>query len=201
MYTETERLAAVDRYLELLTSVNRDNADKLIEWLKTTDFFTAPASTRFHGCYPGGLLQHHLRVYELLHELSLKHDFNSSINPGQRSLPVNEANIIVACLTHDFCKINHYQPTVSGGYTWVRGSAKGHALLSLKLILQYMPLMEIEVEMIRFHMGVYGLNEFEERTGEYNLRNEGLMHAWHHNPIVKFMYFCDEISSLEERKL
>lgn len=40
-----------------LSQVVRPGADKLLEWLKSTDFFTAPASTRFHGAYPGGGIQ------------------------------------------------------------------------------------------------------------------------------------------------
>ena len=43
-----------------LSQVTRPGADKLLEWLKSTDFFTAPASTRFHGAYPGGLVKHSL---------------------------------------------------------------------------------------------------------------------------------------------
>ena len=46
-----------------LSQVTRPGADKLLEWLKSTDFFTAPASTRFHGAYPGGLVKHSLNVY------------------------------------------------------------------------------------------------------------------------------------------
>lgn len=46
-----------------LSQVTRPGADKLLEWLKSTDFFTAPASTRFHGVYPGGLVKHSLNVY------------------------------------------------------------------------------------------------------------------------------------------
>lgn len=45
-----------------LSQVTRTGADKLLEWLKSTDFFTAPASTRFHGAYPGGLVKHSLNV-------------------------------------------------------------------------------------------------------------------------------------------
>jgi len=49
-----------------LSQVVRPGADKLLEWLKSTDFFTAPASTRFHGAYPGGLVKHSLNVYYAL---------------------------------------------------------------------------------------------------------------------------------------
>lgn len=52
-------------------NIKRDGADALLDWLKRSDFFTAPASTKYHGAYEGGLLEHSLNVYDcLLGELS-----------------------------------------------------------------------------------------------------------------------------------
>jgi hypothetical protein len=74
--------------------------------------------------------------------------------------------------------------------------------------------MDIEELMIKYHMGVYGLNEFyaedDWQTGEYPIRGDkslskeerrgkSLANAWYHNPICKLMYFCDEIATLEEK--
>ena len=53
-----------ERFLELLNTVNRDGINDLINFIKKTDFFKAPASTRFHGSKEGGLLEHSLKVYE-----------------------------------------------------------------------------------------------------------------------------------------
>ena len=47
-------------------NIKRPGADKLLEFLKKSDFFTAPSSTRFHGSYEGGLVQHSLNVYHCL---------------------------------------------------------------------------------------------------------------------------------------
>ena len=56
-----------DRFLEIFhNQVTRRGADKLLEWLESTDFFIAPASTRFHAAYEGGLLAHSLNVYNVL---------------------------------------------------------------------------------------------------------------------------------------
>ena len=56
-----------DRFLEIFRNqVTRRGADKLLEWLESTDFFIAPASTRFHAAYEGGLLEHSLNVYNVL---------------------------------------------------------------------------------------------------------------------------------------
>ena len=47
-------------------NIKREGADKLLEYLEKSDFFTAPSSTRFHGSYEGGLVQHSLNVYHCL---------------------------------------------------------------------------------------------------------------------------------------
>ncbi len=59
-----------DRFIQLYQSfVKRPGADKLLAWLETTDFFEAPASTRFHLSCPGGLVEHSIHVYHRLHDL------------------------------------------------------------------------------------------------------------------------------------
>ena len=61
-----------EEFKKLLLSVNREGMDNLLEFIDATDFYTAPASTRFHGCYEGGLLEHSMKVYEILKE-KVKH--------------------------------------------------------------------------------------------------------------------------------
>ena len=55
-----------EEFIELLKSTNRDGIDKLLAWIEKSDFYKAPASTRFHGSYEGGLLEHSLNVYKVL---------------------------------------------------------------------------------------------------------------------------------------
>ena len=57
-----------DKFIEIYKScITREGADKFLQYLcEKTDFFEAPASTRFHGAYEGGLLEHSLNVYECL---------------------------------------------------------------------------------------------------------------------------------------
>ena len=57
-----------EEFISLLEKIEREGMDKLIEFLKHSDFFEAPASTKFHGCYAGGLLEHSMKVYEILKE-------------------------------------------------------------------------------------------------------------------------------------
>ena len=55
-----------EKYLELLKTVKREGIEELIDFIEKTDFFRAPASTRFHGDHEGGLVEHSLKVYEIL---------------------------------------------------------------------------------------------------------------------------------------
>ena len=89
-----------EEFLNLLRGINREGMDNLIEFIEKTDFFVAPASTRFHGSYEGGLLEHSLKVYELLKE-KIK---NSSI-----PIEVSEDSVKIIALLHDICKVNFYK--------------------------------------------------------------------------------------------
>ena len=89
-----------EKFLELLKQVKREGIDDLIEFLEKSDFFKAPASTRFHGNYEGGLLEHSMKVYEIL---KYKVETNIiKINTPQESL-------ILIALLHDLCKANYYK--------------------------------------------------------------------------------------------
>ena len=85
-----------EEFLKLLRSVKRDGIEDLIKFIESTDFFTAPASTRFHGDYEGGLVAHSLKVYEILKEKVV----NASIK-----IDVSEDTIKIVALLHDICNI------------------------------------------------------------------------------------------------
>ena len=55
-----------EEFLKLLRQVKREGIEDLINFLEKSDFFTAPASTRFHGNHEGGLVEHSMKVYEIL---------------------------------------------------------------------------------------------------------------------------------------
>ncbi len=178
-----------DMIIELLAGTGREGILTLIEYLTRNGFFESPASSRFHGVYPGGLAEHSLNVYKRLAEL------NISLQLG-----VKFESIIIAALLHDVCKVGAYLKK-GIGYTRNPEREKGHAILSIERIKKYIELTKLEEMMIRYHMGVYGLNECDEQKGEYTLRNRSMIYAWHHHPIVKVMYFCDEIETLSERMI
>ena len=87
-----------EEFIRLLQSTNREGMDKLLEFLEKSDFYTAPASTRYHGNYEGGLLEHSMKVYEI---------FKEKIK--QSGLQTPEESVIISALLHDICKTNFYK--------------------------------------------------------------------------------------------
>lgn len=84
-------------------NIKREGADKLLDYLKRSDFFTAPSSTRFHGSYEGGLVQHSVNVYHCLKDYLSR--------PRTRELygmDYSEETIALVALLHDVCKVNFY---------------------------------------------------------------------------------------------
>ena len=98
-----------ERFIELLRSTKREGIEKLIDFLEKTDFFTAPASTRFHSSYEGGLLQHSLNVYDCLAGLgTTTGDVQEFQAAGMRLDSIPQESIIIVALLHDLCKVNFY---------------------------------------------------------------------------------------------
>lgn len=152
-------LNAKEQFIEIYTSlIKREGADKLLEWLERSDFFTAPASTRFHGAHEGGLVEHSVNVYRRLCELS------GGIEGV--SVPVPESLAIVSLL-HDICKVGMYvtdfrnQKDERG--VWQRVPFYkieeqlpfGHGEKSVYIISGFMKLTREEAIAIRFHMGAW----------------------------------------------
>lgn len=129
-------------------NIHREGIDKLLAWLEKSDFFTAPASTRFHGAHEGGLVEHSLNVYEQL----------VNGNP-------TETTAIVS-LFHDLCKTDFYTVStrnVKENGAWVQKPyytvddkfPYGHGEKSVFMIERFMRLTNEEAFAIRFHMGEY----------------------------------------------
>lgn len=95
-----------EQFIEMAKGITRPGIDQMMAWLETTDFYTAPASTRFHGAEEGGLCAHSITVAKRLLEIA------DLWAPNQYS---RDALLTVA-LFHDLCKISTY--TVSTRYYW-----------------------------------------------------------------------------------
>ena len=146
-----------EKFLNLLRSTNREGIEDLIKFIEEkTDFFTAPASTRFHGSHEGGLLEHSLKVYEIL-----KHKLENNI----LEMDVSEDTLILVPLLHDICKVNFYKVDYRNAknalgewekvpyYTVDDQIPYGHGEKSVMMITEYIKLTPEEKYSIRWHMG------------------------------------------------
>lgn len=145
--------------------ITRPGADKLLQWLKLSDFFTAPASTRFHLSREGGLLEHSLNVWRRLRKLWVCEWGESS--------PEQEDTIAVCGLLHDICKVRMYKVSTRNVKNDVTGQWEkvpyytvdeqfpyGHGEKSIYILGKFMKLSRDEVIAIRWHMG-FSDNEFK----------------------------------------
>ena len=145
-----------EKVLEILRKVNREGIEELINFLEKSDFFTAPASTRFHGNHEGGLAEHSIKVYEIL-----KHKVENCV----MDIEIPEESIILIGLLHDICKANFYKIDYRNAknalgvwekvpyYTVEDTIPYGHGEKSVMMITEYMKLTPEEKYAIRWHMG------------------------------------------------
>ena len=132
-----------ERFKEIFISqVTRPGAADLLAWLGTTDFFEAPASTRFHGAYPGGLVEHSLNVYYALLGQSTIREYGGE-------------SVAVVALLHDVCKTGYYRRERDGKYSVKDRLPMGHGEKSVYLVMKFMDLTDEEALAIRWHMGAY----------------------------------------------
>ena len=143
-----------EEFINLLKSINREGIDKLISFLEKTDFFKAPASTRFHGSYEGGLVEHSIKVYEILKDKVNKSEFE-----------FDEDTVKIVALLHDICKLNYYKVEYRNAknkngewekvpyYTVDDTIPYGHGEKSVMMITEYIKLTPEEKYSIRWHMG------------------------------------------------
>lgn len=143
-------------------NIKREGADKLLNFLlsENSDFFTAPASTRYHSSCEGGLLKHSLNVYECLCDYLARDTVKDTygINPSKET-------IAIVSLLHDLCKVNFYKTSMRNVKNekgvWEKVPyyeiddklPYGHGEKSVYVISGYMKLTREEAFAIRFHMG------------------------------------------------
>lgn len=149
-----------EQFIELLRSTKREGIDDVIGFLCTSDFFTAPASTRYHSSYEGGLAQHSMNVYNML---SRKID-DFKMDEIIQFENIEEENVIIVSLLHDICKANFYKVemrnTKQDGqwiqvpyYTVDDRAPLGHGEKSVMILQSYIKLTRDEMYAIRWHMG------------------------------------------------
>jgi hypothetical protein len=163
----------VVRFEKLLLETKRPGIENLLEFIRKSDFYTAPASTRFHGSYEGGLLEHSLNVLDCLAEK------NASDNAiwHKELVNVQSESIVISALLHDLCKTYFYTTEMrnkkdeSGAWVQVPFYTVndlipyGHGEKSVMMIEEYIKLLPAERYAIRWHMGSYEPKELWNTLG------------------------------------
>jgi hypothetical protein len=170
-------------------------ADNIVNWLSNTDFYSSPASTRFHEAFEGGLVYHTLKVYnEAIQLIKLPHF---------RSADIDSA--VLVALTHDWCKIGQYESyernVKDDSGNWCQVSSYrtkenpssirlGHGPQSLVMIIQfcngqYTHLTQEEMAAIRWHMYTYDVSSYDIR--DLNTCNDNV-------PLVHLIQFADQLA-------
>lgn len=154
-------------FLLLCSQIKRDGIDDLINWLEKSDFFIAPASSRFHGCYAGGLLEHSLNVYyELLRLIPIYPELDQYL----KFVLGNDvdSSLKIIALFHDLCKVNMYmtekrnRKNAAGQWesydAYVIDEAYkfgGHGSKSVYIVQNFIKLRPEEATAINCHMGAF----------------------------------------------
>ena len=183
-------------------NITREGSDKLLDFLENrSDFFTAPASTRYHNAFEGGLLRHSLNVYHCLvaylERERVKNEYGLSVSA--------ETAAIVALL-HDVCKVNFYRVgwrNVKNEQTgqWEKQPRYeihdtlpyGHGEKSVYMVSGYIRLTREEAMAIRWHMGGF---DDSVRGGSFSLA-----HAFEKYPLAVKLHLSDlEATYLHENR-
>jgi len=160
----------INIFESLLMSTGRDGMHKVIECLRNTDFYNAPASSKYHSNYETGLLDHSLMVYSIAEAFFEK---MKMIDP-ELAVSIPDESIIISSLLHDVCKICFYRKTIKwkknehndwtqyDGYEIEDSFPIGHGEKSVIMLLKFgLDINACEMLAIRYHMGFWGESNTE----------------------------------------
>lgn len=179
-------------------SVKRDGSEKLIDWLERSDFFTAPASTKLHSAYEGGLCQHSINVYKRFRKL-IESEYGE--NWQKRISPESVALI---ALLHDVCKVNYYtveMRNVKENGEWVQkpfykiddALPYGHGEKSVYIISGFIKLTREEAMAINWHMGGF---DTRVQGGSYSMST-----AFYKYPVAMLFHLADMMATYLDEEL
>ena len=160
-----------DEFLNLVHKyIYREGLGALLRWLDQSDFYTAPASTRYHGAFEGGLALHSINVFSQLKNLCKWYDCDAS-----------EESIAIVSLFHDLCKVGYYKQTMRWRKneadkweqypTWVHDedfAYGGHGSKSVFLIQSFIKLTPEEASAINCHMGQFDATIYSNPSAVYS---------------------------------
>ena len=187
---QANKLAQIKaEFVEIFTThIKRDGAKELLDFILLTDFFTAPASTRFHSAYAGGLAEHSIKVYKRLLML-VQNEYGENWQET-----ISAESVAICGLLHDVCKINTYKVemrnTKEDGvwvqkpyYTTDDPMPYGHGEKSVYMINGFMRLTREEAMAINWHMGPY---DMRVKGGSFALSDVFYLY-----PTAMLMYMAD----------
>ncbi len=170
--------------------IKREGSNELLDYIMSTDFFTAPASSKFHNHFRGGLCEHSINVYKRLKKLSL-------MEPELYQTYSEETFAIIGLL-HDLCKANFYiedYRNVKEDGVWVskpyykisEALPFGHGEKSVYLIMKFMKLTDEEALAINWHMGGY-----DERA---NKDDRSITKVFYNHPLAFLTHIADSMAT------
>lgn len=181
-----------DKFIQLCReNIHRDGLDDLLNWLEKSDFYKAPSSTRFHGNYEGGLVEHSLNVYNRLIQLLPLTDTVKSME-----------TVAIISLFHDLCKVNTYKKVkknVKENGNWIEKDAfefdelmpyGNHGGKSVFILQQFVKLIPLEAVAIQNHMSC-----FNTVPGDYSVSD-----AFKKYPLALLLSFADQLASFVDEK-
>ena len=187
---QANKLAQIKQeFVEIFNAkIKRDGAKELLDFILMTDFFTAPASTRFHSAYAGGLAEHSIKVYKRLLML-VQNEYGENWQDT-----ISAESVAICGLLHDVCKINTYKVemrnTKENG-VWVQKPyfttedpmPYGHGEKSVYMVNGFMRLTREEAMAINWHMGPY---DMRVKGGSFALSDVFYLY-----PTAMLMYMAD----------
>lgn len=188
------------QYLDIFNQyIHREGAQELLAWLQKTDFFTAPASTRFHSNCEGGLCAHSINVFYRLKAL-LDNEYGD-----QRASVVSDESIAIIALLHDVCKIDMYKTefrNVKVEDKWVQKPYYttddklpfGHGEKSVYMISGFIKLTREEAMAINWHMG--GFDARVQGGSAYVMAA-----AYYMYPVATFCHLADFMATYLDEKI
>ncbi|MBE5746530.1 MAG: hydrolase [Clostridiales bacterium] len=188
-----------DEFIEIYNkNIKREGAKELLDFLMSSDFCTAPASSKFHSCHEGGLLEHSVNCYYRFKK-NIINEYGENYTDK-----ISDESIAIIALLHDICKVNTYKvemrnTKVDGAWVQVPyftvedNLPYGHGEKSVYMISGFMKLTREESMAINWHMG-----GFDSRVmgGSYSLSG-----AFYKYPIALLFHLSDVMATYLDEKI
>ena len=157
-----------EKFTSLLLKTKREGMEDLVDHLDRMGFFTAPASTQYHGAYEGALLEHSLNVLTAAEKLGVAWLGGAKYNEIQDS-------VIIASLLHDVGKCGQFDKPLYVPNILKNGSQSEskpfehnkdlrtlpHEIVSCIEVTKFIDLTEDEQLAIAWHNGLYGAFKYD----------------------------------------